>query len=87
MKECGELDHHWLAELAPHFYEDTKTKIIKEKYKKEVVEKQRQEEDSRIGLFKKKVKTEESQLSLFQSKPKKTPNIRSMLSFDEDELM
>ena len=37
MRECVEIDYRWLVELAPHFYQDNKTKNLEEKHKQEVI--------------------------------------------------
>jgi len=38
MREVSSIDPKWLTELAPHFYEDNKVKLIEEKRKKEMDE-------------------------------------------------
>ena len=91
LRECSEVDYRWLVELARHFYEDTKAKMLKAKYQKEVVQKSRQEEDEKMGIFKKKRKLQTTDLALFNSQSqnpvKKAPNLRTMLSFDENEML
>jgi len=38
MREVSEIDYRWLLEVAPHFYEDNKVKILEAKRKKELYE-------------------------------------------------
>eukprot|EP01016_Furgasonia_blochmanni_P011739 TRINITY_DN1543_c0_g1_i15.p2 TRINITY_DN1543_c0_g1~~TRINITY_DN1543_c0_g1_i15.p2 ORF type:complete len:338 (+),score=45.26 TRINITY_DN1543_c0_g1_i15:77-1090(+) len=43
MREASAIQSGWLTELAPHFYEDTKTKMLEQKHAREVEEKIRSE--------------------------------------------
>jgi ATP-dependent RNA helicase DDX35 len=36
VRDVSELDHRWLIEIAPHFYEDNRNKNIEMKHRKEV---------------------------------------------------
>jgi hypothetical protein len=54
MREISSIDHSWLVEIAPHFYEDVKFKNIEEKRRREYEEVTKHENE-----VKKKIKPNE----------------------------
>ena len=55
MREVSSIDHKWLIEVAPHFYEDNKYKQIEAKRSKELADQNKYENERT-----KKVKMEPS---------------------------
>jgi len=48
MRECVEIDYRWLVELAPHFYQDNKTKNLEERHRKEVINNENMEKIDQV---------------------------------------
>jgi len=58
MREVSEINHKWLVEIAPHFYEDNKVKILEAKHRREI------EEYDGLNKVTKKVKTEDTKSTM-----------------------
>lgn len=77
MREISKIDPKWLVEIAPHFYQDNKLKLIEDKRKREIDDNLKFEADHR-----KKVKTIEQNTK--KKKPQQTFAISDMDYGDSD---
>ena len=75
MREVSAIDHKWLVEVAPHFYEDVTVKQIEAKRNKELADHNRFEANQL-----KKVKKENTSTAI---KPKKSAFVISDMDYDE----
>ncbi len=78
MREISSIDPKWLLEIAPHFYQDNKVKLLEEKRRREIEETTKFENEA-----KKKIKPSEPA----KKKPVKSTFTISDMDFggDSDE--
>ena len=95
MRDVSEIDDRWLIEIAPHFYEDNKGRIHKEKHIKEIEVLNKNEEKKKeepvkepeirnlfLGSKKNKFLTKNQP----KEKPKPTSRSSGGLSFELEEM-
>lgn len=70
MRECVEIDYKWLAELAPHFYQDNKAALLEEKHKQEVIKLMNEEENQLLKNENNTWGPKERDLDKFEEKPR-----------------
>lgn len=78
MREVSTIDHKWLTEVAPHFYEDTKLKQIEAKRNREISEHNRYDAQ-------KKVKKDTPAPSKAEVKPKKSTFVISDMDYMDSD--
>ena len=76
MREVSQIDYKWVLEIAPHFYEDNKVKILEAKHKNEI-----DNYDLLLGKATKKLKTNKGDEKII-SKSKNTKFTISDMDYD-----